>query len=176
VAKVLSFPESVLTAHLAWLLAEFVNKDDLGSLTGPAGPIRLRPGLVRLPAISFIRWERFPGHVFPLDPIADLAPDLVVEVLREGNTPKEMERKLKEYFLGGVRLVWFVDPEQRTVQVFTAPDQSTLLTEEQTLGGGDVLPGLALPLRKVFGHLARLEPPASPKKRGPTPAKKRRQK
>jgi Uma2 family endonuclease len=79
-----------------------------------------------------------------------LAPDLAVEVLSEGITQDEMERKLKEYFLAGVRLVWFVEPRKRTVEVFTAPGACTVFTEEQTLDGGDVLPGLRLPVRDFF--------------------------
>ncbi len=34
----------------------------------------------------------------PGEPVPNLAPDLAVEVLSEGNTRTEMERKLKEYF------------------------------------------------------------------------------
>ncbi len=64
-----------------------------------------------------------------------------------------MERKLKEYFLAGVRLVWFVDPRARTVQTFTAPDEVTTLTEADVLGGGDVLPGLSLPVKSIFEHI-----------------------
>jgi Uma2 family endonuclease len=152
VAKVLSFPESALTMRLAWLLGRFVKVDDLGALAGANGPFRLRPGLVRLPAISFVLWQRFPGHVLPRDPIAALAPDLAVEVLREGNTPGEMTRKLGDHLDNGVPLVWFVDPRQRTVQVFTGLDQSTTLTEKRALDGGDVLPGLSLPVRQIFAE------------------------
>src|SRR5262249_21003937 len=74
-------------------------------------------------------------------------------VLSEGNTRGEMERKLKEYFLAGVRLVWFVDRDQRTVKVFTSPDTARLLTEEQVLDGGAVLPGLSLPVRAIFTQM-----------------------
>jgi Uma2 family endonuclease len=65
-----------------------------------------------------------------------------------------MALKLKEYFLAGVRLVWFVDPRKRTVRVFTGPDRSTVLTEQDTLDGSDVLPGLALPIKEVFAKLS----------------------
>jgi Uma2 family endonuclease len=61
-----------------------------------------------------------------------------------------MERKLREYFQAGVRLVWYVDPEARTVEIFTAVDWSTMLDESRTLDGGDVLPGFVLPLRELF--------------------------
>jgi Uma2 family endonuclease len=59
--------------------------------------------------------------------IPKLAPYLAVEVLGKGNTKREMDRKLKDYFLAGVQLVWFVDPAKRTVEVFTAPDESGLV-------------------------------------------------
>jgi Uma2 family endonuclease len=111
------------------------------------------PGLVRIPDISFISWDRLPSRYYPKEPIPNLAPDLAVEVLRESNTAKEMKRKLQEYFAVGVRLVWFADPKARTVEVFTAADRSTTLEENQTLDGGDVLPGFALPLAALFDRL-----------------------
>jgi Uma2 family endonuclease len=55
----------------------------------------------------------------------------------------------------GVRLVWLIDPVARTVTVFTALDQATVLSEEDTLDGGDVLPGYALRLRDLFSELDR---------------------
>ena len=91
------------------------------------------------------RAARFRGSRF-----RNLVPDLTVEVLSEGNTAEEMERKLKEYFLAGVRLVWFVDPEKRVVEQFTAPDESRILTENDLLTGGEVLPGFLLPVRDIF--------------------------
>jgi Uma2 family endonuclease len=129
------------------------------------------PRLVRIPDVSFVSWDRLPKREVPADPIPDLAPDLAVEVLSEGNTEKEMQRKLKEYFLAGVRLVWYVDPRTRTVEVYSAPDQRTVLMEQQTLTGGDVLPGLALPLRQVFARMPRpAEKPA--RRREPQPPTK----
>jgi Uma2 family endonuclease len=68
-----------------------------------------------------------------------------------------MQRKLKEYFLAGTTLVWLVDPRKRTVVVHTAPDVSRTLTEADTLDGGDVLPGLQLPVRRIFERLAPAE-------------------
>lgn len=159
VEKPVGCRESSLTMQLARLLGNVVEEHDLGNLAGADGAMRLMPGLVRIPDLSFVSWERLPGRVIPDEPIAGLAPDLAVEVLSEGNTPREMERKLKEYFLAGVRLVWIVDPRQRRVTVHTAPDRATVLTEGQTLDGGEVLPGLALPLARLF---ARLPPEATP--------------
>jgi Uma2 family endonuclease len=78
---------------------------------------------------------------------------LAVEVLSEGNTRGEMERKRKEHFLAGVELVWMVDPFRRTVEVYTAPDCVTKLAEDDTLDGGAVLPDFELELRQLFARL-----------------------
>ena len=106
--------------------------------------MRIAPGLVRIPDLSFIAWDKLPGRESPTDPIPDLAPDLAVEVLSEGNTKAEMARKVREYFDAGARLVWLIDPRKRTVRVFSSPDRSTLVRANQMLDGGEVLPGFAV--------------------------------
>jgi Uma2 family endonuclease len=157
VEKVMGFPESALACELITLLGLFLRQHDLGFLAGESGAVRLWEGLVRMPDVLFVSWEKVPRHgQIPAEPIAGLAPDLAVEILSPGNTAGEMQRKLKEYFLAGVRLVWLIDPAAREVRVHTAPDQSETLTEGQTLTGGEVLPGLAIPLAQLF---ARLPPP-----------------
>ena len=96
---------------------------DLGQVVGADAMMRLFPGLVRLPDAAFISWGRYPRKKRRRGEIPTVAPDLVVEVLSKGNTPKEMARKLREYFKAGVRLVWYVDPSKRTVTVYTAVDR-----------------------------------------------------
>lgn len=118
---------------------------------------------MRIPDAAFTSWERLPGKVIPKVAIPYLAPDLAVEVQSESNTKQEMDRKLKDYFFAGVRLVWYIDLEKRTAAVFTSPDQGTTVAEGQDLGGGDVLPGFRLPLRRL---IARSAPPACRKPNG----------
>jgi Uma2 family endonuclease len=153
VEKVMGYPESCLTAVLDRRLGNFVEERDLGYLVLPDGPTRLMGGLVRLPDLSFVSWDKLPTKEYPSTPIADVVPNLAVEVLSEGNTRGEMERKRKEYFLAGVELLWVVDPERRTVAVYTAPDVVTTLREEETLEGGSVLPGFTLPLKQLFARV-----------------------
>lgn len=155
VEKAMGFRESLLAGALISLLRAFVIPRNLGLVSAPDGMMRLFPGLVRVPDVAFASWGRFPQGRVPADPIPDLAPDLAVEVLSESNTPAEMRRKRQEYFTSGARRVWLVDPEARTVSVYTAPEQVTVLGEGDTLDGGDVLPGFALPLRELFAELDR---------------------
>jgi Uma2 family endonuclease len=155
VEKAVGLRESFLAIALASILRGFVRPPNLGLVTGEAGMMRLMAGLVRIPDVAFISWNRLPNRRVPTEPIPDLAPDLAVEVLSAGNTPGEMARKRRDYFAAGVQLVWQVDPNARTVEVFTAPDQATVLHEMQTLEGGTVLPGFALPLHELFAELDR---------------------
>jgi Uma2 family endonuclease len=110
------------------------------------------PDTVRGPDVAFWSFKRqptLPKKYF------EIAPDLAVEVLSPSNTPKRVDRKLKEYFFAGTTLVWIIDPERRSVQVYHAPDDGRILKEERTLVGEPVLPGFACPVSFFF-------PPADP--------------
>ena len=157
VEKVLGREESIIALTLARLLGNYVHERQLGVMSGADGPMRFRVGLVRLPDVAFISWERIPG-ISSVQPIPSIIPDLTVEVFSRGNTRREMERKRKEYFDAGVRLAWFVDPKQRTVAVYTsASEPDRVLTATETLNGGTVVPGFELKLSELFSILDRLE-------------------
>ena len=149
VEKTVGIYESYLAPRLIQVLTEFVQEHQLGIVLGADGMMRLAPGLVRIPDASFISWNLLPGRRIPRVPFADLAPDLAVEVISPSNTVREMERKLQEYRAAGVRLVWYVLPEPREVHVYT-PDRHDVLTIDQEISGGDVLPGFTLPVRQMF--------------------------
>jgi Uma2 family endonuclease len=153
VEKAMEFRESFLAASIIQILGEFVKRHKLGVVTAPDGMMRLASGRVRMPDVSFVSWDQLPNRRVPAEPIPDLYPDLAVEVLSESNTPAEMAIKRRDYFAAGTRLVWQVDPVNRTVGVFTAPDQSIIRDATSVLDGGEVLPGLAVPLADLFGEL-----------------------
>ncbi len=155
VEKAMGYDESMLAIDLGMYLAAFVKRHRLGEVTGADGTMRLMPGLVRIPDLAFTSRKRLPKKGAPREPIPDLAPDLAVEVLSKGNTKAEIRRKVREYFEAGVRLVWLIDPRTRTAVVHTSPKTSIKRNEDQTLDGGEVLPGFALPLRELFECLDR---------------------
>jgi Uma2 family endonuclease len=153
VEKTMGYYESMLGVEIARLIGNFVRPRKLGIVLGADGTLKLAPRLVRIPDVSFITKEKFSDGKLPREPIPALAPDLAVEVLSESNTKKEMVGKLQDYFRAGTRLVWYVDPEDRSVRVFTGPDQGTRLSENDNLDGADVLPGFSLSIRELFCEL-----------------------
>jgi len=158
VEKTMGYRESLLAIAIAERLRGYVRSRDLGIVLGADGTLKILPRQVRIPDVCFIAWNRFPGGKLPPEPIPAVAPDLAVEVLSEGNTEAEMQRKLRDYFAADVRLVWYVDPRSRTARAYTAPDQCLVLDQQQSLSGGEVLPGFRLPLRDLFAELDRHAP------------------
>jgi len=49
--------------------------------------------------------------------------------------------KLKEHFAKGVRLVWVIAPEDRTLTIYRMSEEGRVLHESATATGEDVLPG-----------------------------------
>jgi Uma2 family endonuclease len=153
VEKAVGYEESMLAIAIADALRRFVRPKRLGIVAGEGGTLKFAPGLVYIPDVSFVAFASLPGGKRPRAPIPPIIPDLAVEILSVSNTPKEMQRKLGAYFKYGVRLVWFVDPKKRTVEVFTSPKTKVVLKENQILTGGDLLPGFKLKLRELFAEL-----------------------
>jgi Uma2 family endonuclease len=153
--KAVGFTEAGLAVLLLGLIDAFVRSRNLGIVTGPDGTVELMPGLVRIPDVAFTSWGRLPGRRYPTSPVPRLAPNLAVEILSRGNTPGEMAAKRQDYFNAGVELVWEIDPQSRTVAVYTAVTHVTTLTAGDTVDGGSVLPGFTLALQHLFAELDR---------------------
>ena len=156
--KTMGMWESVLAGRIADRMRARCEARNLGIVAGADGPIELPGGQSRMPDALFVGWEGMPGGFDPAVAVPDLPPTIACEVISASNTRREMERKLLEYFGGGAKLVWYVYPRTRTVRVYTAADDFTILSAEagDVLTAGDVLPGFELPLADLFS------PPTAP--------------
>ncbi len=77
-------------------------------------------------------------------------PDLAVEVVSPSNAAEHVTEKIEEYFEVGVRQVWVVFPNQRKIYVYSSPSSVRILTQDDELDGGDVLPGFRLAVATLF--------------------------
>lgn len=155
VEKTMGFREGGLGLWIGSLINMYLLENNVGYAAGADGMIRFNLDLVRLPDVSFIRWDSVddPDEIMnPVGAFLEYPPDLAIEVLSPSNTRREMEIKLAEYARAGVKLVWYVDPERKEVDVY--PKGKTrgkkTLGLDGTLDGGDVLPGFILPVARVF--------------------------
>ena len=105
---------------------------------------------VRSPDISFVGAGRLPGDRAPAGFI-ELAPDLAVEVLSPDDRRREVLEKVGEFLDAGTRLVWVLDPEQRTAAAYRSLTDVRRLGENDSLDGEDVIPGFACALADILG-------------------------
>lgn len=99
-----------------------------------------------LPDLSFVAKGRGP---LVHSGAAPYMPDLAVEAQSEGQSERFMLDKALRYLAHGTRMVWIIYSARRIVEVLTATERQ-LLTVEDTLTGGDVLPGFSVPVRDLF--------------------------
>jgi Uma2 family endonuclease len=138
------------TGRLFLRVGAFVEGRGLG-VVGTEGGFRLgqNPDTVLAPDLAYIRTENVPPRG-QRKGFQAIVPDLVAEVLSPSNTASEINEKVRVYLVAGVRLVWVVDPRTRTINVYNPAGAAQMLGLGDTLDGGDVLPGFALPLTELF--------------------------
>ena len=127
-------------------------------MLGPDGTLRFLPGLVKIPDISFISWQRWPQQTPPRRPIPAIIPDLVIEVLSDGNTPEEMEAKLQVYRQTGVRMIWYINPQSLDAVCHHGAGESIHVAPDGVLEGHDILPGFRLSLADLFARADQQRP------------------
>jgi Uma2 family endonuclease len=138
---------SFLIAH--WLGVYIFQRGKGYICTNDTGLVlKQKPGTVRGPDIMLFDESR---------PLAKLSrkfavgvPKLVVEVLSPSNRPSEMNRRVSQYLKRRIPLVWVVDPEDRKVTVYRPGKDLYVLEEAEDVTGEDILPGLRLPVAKLF--------------------------
>ena len=132
-------------------LMNFIMPEKLGRLIGSDAGIWLErdPDTVREPDIAFTLAERLPPGG-PVDGYAEVVPDLVVEVVSPNDRPGEVAEKTAMWLSFGVRLVWLVRPDSRTIEVHRSSGEVVTLGEGDALDGFDVLPGFSCDLAAVF--------------------------
>jgi Uma2 family endonuclease len=144
----------IICAELATALHSFVEANNLGVVCGVETGFIFEqdPDTVLGVDVSFVGNERLAG-VEDFDKFMPFAPDLAVEVLSPGDKAEEIDEKIALYFTAGARLVWIVNPKRRTVAVYSSEVEVRILGEAETLEGGDVLPGFACELSRLFAAL-----------------------
>ncbi len=157
VEKAMGWYESRLAVVLSFYLQLYNREHQAGIVLGEQGLMRVRPGQLRMPDVAFYSWDHFPKRLLPRGQILGVVPELAVEIRSPDNTKKEMTRKRHEYFGGGAKLVWEVEPKKRRVAVYTGPETVTILHEGDILDGGTVLPGFSVSIRAWFAEAGERE-------------------
>jgi Uma2 family endonuclease len=150
VREPLGLAHGFTAAEIARAIANYLDTHPIGVAFARAGYVTERdPDTVRGPNVSYMTYERAKGvKGFGF---AQIAPDLAVELLSPSNEPRDIAQKVAEYFAMGARLVWVADPKKRTVTVHAPGALPFVVAGDESLDGGDVLPGFRVEVKKLFG-------------------------
>jgi Uma2 family endonuclease len=156
VERNMGMDSSRIGAHICRLLWSAVEEPKAGNVFAADASYQCftdAPDKVRKPDVSVVLRGRFPQDQVPLGH-SRIPPDLAVEVISPNDRFYDVEEKVDEYLGAGVRLVWVVSPETRSVYVYRLPPSAggtvTLLRQHDTITGEDVIPGFSCPVAHFF--------------------------
>ncbi len=129
-------------------LGNHVEAHNLGGVYGPDTTFLIGENQ-RLPDVSFVAADHIPEEGEP-EGMWTIAPDLAVEIISPNDLYENVMEKLWNYFAAGVRQVWLISTERKTVTVYTSPTQTTVLTETDELVSDDLLGGFRCRLSEIF--------------------------
>lgn len=140
-----------VTVNITTSLDQHVKVNDLGVVYAAETGFKLAsdPDIVRAPDVAFIRQERV-QKIGDIEGYWPGAPDLVVEVTSPHDSYAEVEDKVFDWLEAGTLMVIVVNPRKRAVTVYRSLTDITVLTEKDSLDGGEVLPGWKMPVKDVF--------------------------
>jgi Uma2 family endonuclease len=140
-----------IALELGARLRVYARTNQLGRVSGAETGFRLRsnPDTVRAADVAFVSQARIPPGRLPQGFFPG-APDLAVEIISPSEAAAEIQRKVTEYFTAGSHLVWVVYPDLRQVVVFRSARQSMVLAADDTLDGGELLPGFTCRVAELF--------------------------
>lgn len=138
------------TSRLSLLVGYVVFDKDLGeTFAAETGfLVNRNPDTVLAPDFAFVAKGRLPN---PLPKsYVPVVPDIVLETRSPNDTKKEIADKVALWLALGVRLVWKLNPQTRTLTVYRLNRMPRPLGEDDTLDGEEVLPDLSVPIARLF--------------------------
>ncbi|MBX3065210.1 MAG: Uma2 family endonuclease [Anaerolineae bacterium] len=142
---------AVISARILALLGIYSTQRDLGYAVGSDSNFDLGSGTLLQPHVAYIVKDRvgtLEGETF------EGAPDLAVEVLREGASHRDVLEKARQYLRCGARMLWIVFPADQMIEVYKLNGGKGMSVDtvdaEGTLDGGELLPGFTLPVKMIF--------------------------
>jgi len=138
--------------RLAYYLVRWIEEEGGSGLAfDSSSGFRLPNGANRSPDLAWVarsRWEAL--TLEERQGFAPLCPDFVVELRSKSDQLAPLQAKLTEYIDNGARLGWLIDPQNQQVWVYRPGQEVDCLDQPVELSGEDVLPGLILPLARIW--------------------------
>lgn len=107
----------------------------------------------RIPDLAFISAGRIPPDGEP-ETKWMIVPDLAIEIVSPNDFYEKVHAKAMEYLAAGVKQVWIVSPENRTITVYRSATNIMAFPEDSELVSEDLFPGFRCRLSEIFKNPA----------------------
>lgn len=137
---------SIVAMLIGGLVSVYVYQNDLGYVTGADGGYEI--GEERyMPDVGFISKSR---QQSPCEEAYNpKPPDLTIEVISPTDSARQLRLKVANYLAHHV-IVWVFDPDNEQVEVYRPNQPPDILSDDDVLDGGDVLPGFKAVVKDLF--------------------------
>lgn len=140
----------ILQGRITAALISLADQQGLGQTMVEVGVILWRnPDRLVGPDVAFFSKGSFPLRE-SAEGYLETMPDLVFEVRSKNDSAADMQHKVADYLAAGVKQVFVVDGEAKTVARHTVGKPVEIIAEENTLHLGDIIPNFSLILRDFF--------------------------
>jgi Uma2 family endonuclease len=140
-----------IAARLGRLIGNYADERSLGVVVAAETGFKIAsdPDTVRAPDVGFISKRRLP-RPRPAG-FAEMAPDLVVEVLSPEDRPREVRAKVGDWLAADCQLVWVIDPQRSVARIYRADGSENTVRVGGHLDGETVLPGFVVTVSDILG-------------------------
>ena len=152
VERNMGFQSSRVGFRVGQLLANYCDDHVPGWVAGADAGFQCfpdDPGKVRKPDVSLVSLHSLPADEEPTGHCR-VAPDLAVEVVLPNDRYADVEAKVDDYLSAGTKLVWIVNPQNRSVRVHRADGTTREVSENDELEGETVVPGFRCKVSEFF--------------------------
>lgn len=81
----------------------------------------------------------------------DEIPEFAIEIISGNDKANKVEEKTIEYFKAGVKVLWLIYPDNKTVQVYTSLKQAQICTDDDICSAKPVLEDFEIKVSDIFG-------------------------
>ena len=142
----------VRAARVAAMLLEWSDAEAGGDVTASGGISEADDGSWLIPDASWMSDERGAESGGETGEGPGAVPEFVVEIVSWTDEVSAQQRKMERWLERGILLGWLIDPYDRIVWIYRPGREPEELHEPSELRGDPELPGLIVPLDKIWAE------------------------
>lgn len=138
---------SEIGAELVRLLGNWVKPRKLGRVFESSGGFILPNSDLRAPDVSFVTADSLKQNKRYF---VELVPDLVVEIKSQSDRLKPLREKIQSFIELGAKVGILIDPDKRTVTIYTPTAEPVVLRDGDTISIPELLPGWEVAVTELW--------------------------